>query len=55
MTFNILAYTDKDAEFSVDWVDSDAKLIKNPELVKLRSFSTKVHQIDGLVSYHVED
>ncbi|KAI9096966.1 mitotic spindle checkpoint component mad2 [Phlyctochytrium arcticum] len=53
-TFNILAYTDKDAEVPAEWVDSDARLItKNAEQVKLRSFSTSVHKVDGLVAYRL--
>ncbi|TPX55168.1 hypothetical protein PhCBS80983_g05541 [Powellomyces hirtus] len=53
-TFNILAYTDKDAEVPAEWIDSDARLItKNAEQVKLRSFSTSVHRVDGLVAYRM--
>ncbi|KAI8823489.1 DNA-binding protein [Fimicolochytrium jonesii] len=55
-TFNILAYTDKDAEVPAEWIDSDPRLItKNAEQVKLRSFSTSVHRVDGLVAYRMGD
>ncbi|KND00473.1 uncharacterized protein SPPG_04789 [Spizellomyces punctatus DAOM BR117] len=55
-TFNILAYTDKDAEVPAEWIDSDARLItKNAEQVKLRSFSTSVHKVDALVAYRLGD
>ncbi|KAI9346940.1 mitotic spindle checkpoint component mad2 [Obelidium mucronatum] len=48
-TFNVLTYTDKDAEVPSTWIDSDAKMItKNAEQVKLRSFSTSVHKVDAL-------
>ncbi|KAI8898312.1 spindle assembly checkpoint protein Mad2p, partial [Globomyces pollinis-pini] len=51
VSFNILAYTDKDVVAPTEWVDSDAKLIRNAEQVKLRSFSTSFHKVDGLVAY----
>ncbi|KAJ3010870.1 Mitotic spindle checkpoint component mad2 [Thoreauomyces humboldtii] len=55
-TFNILAYTDKDAEVPAEWIDSDAKLIaRNAEQVRLRSFSTSVHRVDGMVAYRMPD
>ncbi|KAI9143308.1 mitotic spindle checkpoint component mad2 [Paraphysoderma sedebokerense] len=54
-TFNILVYTDKDAEVPTTWVDSDPHYIKNSEQVRLRSFSTNVHKVDALVSYRLED
>ncbi|KAJ3159760.1 Mitotic spindle checkpoint component mad2 [Geranomyces michiganensis] len=51
-TFNVLAYTDKDAVVPAEWIDSDPRLIeRNAEQVKLRSFSTSVHRVDGLVAY----
>ncbi|KAJ3086262.1 Mitotic spindle checkpoint component mad2 [Quaeritorhiza haematococci] len=51
-TFNVLAYTDKDAEVPAEWIDSDPRLItKNAEQVKLRGFSTSVHKVDTLVAY----
>ncbi|KAJ3193273.1 Mitotic spindle checkpoint component mad2 [Irineochytrium annulatum] len=51
-TFNILAYTDRDAEVPASWEDSDARMIQsNSEQVKLRSFSTSVHEISSLVDY----
>lgn len=40
--FDVLAYTDKEAEVPITWVESDAKLIDNPQMVKLHSFDTKV-------------
>ena len=55
-TFNILAYTDKDAVVPTEWVDSDPKYItRNAEQVKLRSFSTSVHKVDAMVAYRVGD
>ncbi|KAJ3054990.1 Mitotic spindle checkpoint component mad2 [Rhizophlyctis rosea] len=53
-TFNILAYTDKNAEVPATWAESDARLItRNAEQVKLRSFSTSVHRVEGLVAYRL--
>ncbi|KAJ3045731.1 Mitotic spindle checkpoint component mad2 [Rhizophlyctis rosea] len=53
-TFNILAYTDKDAEVPATWAESDPRLItRNAQQVKLRSFSTSVHKVEGLVAYRL--
>jgi len=55
-TFNVLAYTDKNAEVPQTWIDSDPKYIKfNQEQVKLRSFSTPYHSVDAMVSYRFRD
>jgi mitotic spindle assembly checkpoint protein MAD2 len=36
----------------VEWEESDARNIANgAEQVKLRSFSTAVHKVEGMVSY----
>ena len=40
--FDVLAYTDKDFAVPFTWIESDAKLIANPQMVKLHSFDTKV-------------
>lgn len=53
-TFDLLVYTDKNSETPVQWMESDPKYIKNAEEVKLRSFSTKIHKVESLVSYLVE-
>jgi len=41
--FDVLAYTDKDLAVPFTWVESDPKLIANPQMVKLHSFDTKVN------------
>jgi len=41
-TFDLLVYTDKEAEVPKLWEESDPKYIKNSTEVKLRSFSTSV-------------
>jgi mitotic spindle assembly checkpoint protein MAD2 len=38
----VLAYTGTDVDAPVTWFESDAKLISNPQMVKLHSFDTKV-------------
>ncbi|KAL2918723.1 Mitotic spindle checkpoint component mad2 [Polyrhizophydium stewartii] len=54
-TFNILVYTDKDAEVPATWVDSDPRMIaRNAEQVRLRSFNTTVHHVEGLVAYRLD-
>ena len=39
--FDVLAYTDKDVAVPFTWIESDPKLIANPQMVKLHSFDTK--------------
>jgi mitotic spindle assembly checkpoint protein MAD2 len=54
-TFNVLVYADPDANVpDEEWVDSDAREVKNAENVKLRSFSTMNHKIDTMVSYRLD-
>lgn len=59
-TFNVLAYTSSDVSVPTTWSDSDPHFVmpKHPtagvESIKLRSFATGVHQVDGQVSYRHE-
>ena len=54
--FEVLLYTDKDAKIDTStWEESEAKFIANSEEMRLRSFSTKVHQVNTAVSYKVDD
>eukprot|EP00249_Psilotum_nudum_P000841 c12987_g1_i2 orf=166-822(+) len=53
-TFDVLAYTDKDAMAPITWADSDAKMIKNSQVVKLHSFDTKVHKVEASVHYKID-
>lgn len=50
-TFDLLIYTRDNAEVPTEWEDSDPKYISNSTEVTLRSFTTKVHKIDAMVSY----
>ncbi|KAG5456434.1 MAG: DNA-binding protein [Olpidium bornovanus] len=50
-TFNVLVYAEKDVEVSADWADSEPHVLKNCQQVKLRSFSTSVHKVEGMVAY----
>ncbi|GLJ05503.1 hypothetical protein SUGI_0019180 [Cryptomeria japonica] len=54
-TFDVLAYTDNDLSVPFNWAESEARLINNPQVVKLHSFDTKIHKVDALVSYKQED
>ncbi|CAM8999631.1 unnamed protein product [Rhodiola kirilowii] len=49
--FDVLAYTYADAAAPVTWIESDPKLIANPQMVKLHSFDTKIHKVNTIVSY----
>ena len=54
-SFELLVYTDQNAEVPLSWETSDPKLITNSQEVRLRSFSTKIHQVDTMVSYKVDE
>eukprot|EP00897_Mesotaenium_endlicherianum_P008117 jgi/Mesen1/7333/ME000377S06557 len=54
-TFDLLAYTGLDSKVPTSWEESDARLIVNSQEVKLRSFSTKVHQVDAMVAFKCDD
>lgn len=54
-TFDLLVYTDVSSDVPVEWEESDARMIKNSADVRLRSFSTRVHKVDTLVSYKADD
>ncbi|KAG9303430.1 hypothetical protein G9A89_013756 [Geosiphon pyriformis] len=54
-TFNVLVYTDREVEVPTDWNDCDPHLIKNPEFVRLRPFSTNYHKVDSMVAYRLND
>lgn len=50
-SFDLLVYTDQDAQVPGSWEESDPKYIQNSTEVKLRSFTTKVHKVDASVAY----
>ncbi|KAJ1568594.1 Mitotic spindle checkpoint component mad2 [Cladochytrium tenue] len=56
-TFNVLAYTERDAPVPAAWVESDPRMIAGArsEQVRLRSFSTSLHKVDALVAYRVDE
>lgn len=47
--FDVLAYTDTDVAVPFTWIESDPKLIANPQMVKLHSFDTKVRGYNVLL------
>ncbi|BGP23580.1 mitotic spindle assembly checkpoint protein MAD2 [Rhodotorula toruloides] len=52
--FTILTYAKKDTEVPKEWIDSDPHMIiGNAEQVKLRTFSTNRHKVQGLVAYRL--
>eukprot|EP00405_Crypthecodinium_cohnii_P018865 CAMPEP_0206464848 /NCGR_PEP_ID=MMETSP0324_2-20121206/27461_1 /ASSEMBLY_ACC=CAM_ASM_000836 /TAXON_ID=2866 /ORGANISM="Crypthecodinium cohnii, Strain Seligo" /LENGTH=239 /DNA_ID=CAMNT_0053937559 /DNA_START=154 /DNA_END=873 /DNA_ORIENTATION=+ len=54
--FDLLLYTDRDANVPEAWGETDPKYIKGgSQEVKLRSFSTRIHQVDGAVAYKYSD
>merc|ERR1719334_1262994 len=54
-SFEVLVYTDKECKVPKLWQESQPKLITNSENVRLRSFDTKIHKVDAMVSYKVVD
>lgn len=53
--FDLLVYTDKDAEVPSAWADSDPQYIANSTEVRLRSFTTSIHKVDAMVCYRDAD
>ncbi|CAN0018014.1 unnamed protein product [Phaeothamnion confervicola] len=49
--FDLLVYADKDAAVPLQWEESDPRYIQNASEVKLRGFSTKVHQVESMVAF----
>eukprot|EP00996_Jenningsia_fusiforme_P002977 NODE_3784_length_917_cov_31.186636_g3479_i0.p1 GENE.NODE_3784_length_917_cov_31.186636_g3479_i0~~NODE_3784_length_917_cov_31.186636_g3479_i0.p1 ORF type:complete len:203 (+),score=44.85 NODE_3784_length_917_cov_31.186636_g3479_i0:161-769(+) len=54
-TFDLLVYTHKDCEVPAAWEESDAKYIQSSNEVRLRSFTTKIHRVDAMVSYKCDE
>jgi mitotic spindle assembly checkpoint protein MAD2 len=55
-TFDMLVYTNLDTEHNAaKWEETDAKYIAKSNEVRLRSFTTKIHKVDTMVSYKVVD
>jgi len=52
-TFDLLVYARNGVEVPMEWEDSDPKYITNSTEVPLRSFTTKVHRVDAMVSYRL--
>lgn len=50
-SIDILVYTDSIDEVPEEWEDSDARNIDGAEVVTLRAFSTKVHNVKTMVAY----
>lgn len=54
-TFDLLVYTDAKSSVPEQWEESDPRFITNANDVKLRSFTTKVHKVDAMVSYRADE
>lgn len=50
-SFDLLVYAREQVSVPMEWEDSDPKYIANGTEVTLRSFTTKVHKVDAMVSY----
>ncbi|KAK7112899.1 mitotic spindle assembly checkpoint protein MAD2A-like [Littorina saxatilis] len=54
-SFDVLIYTDKDAEVPFNWGESGPHFITNSEEVRLRSFTTTIHKVDAMVAFKKTD
>jgi len=55
-TFDLLVYTDKEAEVPIAWGETDPKyIVGGCSEVKLRSFTTKIHKVEGSVAYKFDE
>ena len=50
-SFDLLVYTRASAPVPQEWEVSDPRYVSNSTEVRLRSFTTKVHRVDTMVSY----
>ena len=53
--FDLLVYTAADVAVPTTWEESDPRYISKSNEVRLRSFTTKVHKVDAMVSYRADD
>lgn len=54
-TFDLLVYTNADVEVPKTWEESDPRYITNSSEVRLRSFTTKIHRVEPMVSFKDEN
>lgn len=50
-SFDVLIHTNKDCQLPEKWNETNPVSIQNSQTVKLRSFSTGLHQVDTVVNY----
>ena len=53
-TFDLLVYTDKNSEIPEGWSESGPCFVPKSHHVQLRSFSTRVHKVDSIVTYRLK-
>mmetsp|Transcript_2832 Transcript_2832/g.7499 ORF Transcript_2832/g.7499 Transcript_2832/m.7499 type:complete len:210 (-) Transcript_2832:191-820(-) len=54
-SFDLLVYTNSESTVPQQWEESDPRYITNAAEVKLRSFTTKVHKVDTMVAYKLDE
>lgn len=55
-SFDLLIYADRTAEVPATWGETDPKYITGgSQEVKLRSFTTKIHKVEGSVAYKFDE
>lgn len=54
-SFDIQIHTKDDVNLPSEWSDVQPAQINNAQCVKMRSFSTKIHKMETVVTYKNED
>lgn len=52
-SFDVLIHTTSDSAVPEKWKETDDVVIQNSQTVKLRSFSTGLHQMETIVNYRL--
>ncbi|VDL99900.1 unnamed protein product [Schistocephalus solidus] len=52
-TFDLLVYTDKNTDIPEGWGETGPRFVSNSTEVPLRSFSTRIHKVESIVSYRL--
>ncbi|VDD74320.1 unnamed protein product [Mesocestoides corti] len=52
-TFDLLVYTDKNSEIPEGWGEAGPSFVPNSTQVQLKSFSTRIHKVESIVSYRL--
>ena len=54
-SFDVLVYANHDVQVPELWKETHPMYVTDAEEIKLRSFSTRIHKVDTMVSYKPRD